>query len=121
MQVWKLSDSWWPRYGRVLTPPKKCTHNSGRGGAQDLEDSVPTWDGVHEAPEAKAQEDCEPEEGILGPRAGPRPRVWPLACLEPCTSWAWLATTLRLPALGGADGNTSGFSPAWASWEPGGW
>ena len=41
--------------------------------------------------------------------------------LSPAPCGAWLATTLRLPALGGADGNTSGFSPAWASWEPGRW
>ena len=36
---------------------------------------MPTENGVHEAPEAEAQEYGEPEEGILGLKVGPRPRV----------------------------------------------
>lgn len=62
------------------------------------------------------------EEGILGPKAGPRPGVlaFSLSGALQLVGPGW-PPPRELPALGGADGNASGFSPAWASGEPGGW
>lgn len=100
-------------------PTKKPTHSSGRRETPRPERTpCPVGAGARGPEWPRLRGTDSPglaRGGHPDPRAGPRSRVWPLACVEPAPCPVWLAAALRPPGplevLMG-----SRLSAAWASW-----